>query len=59
MLGYLYVRETPWRSEADFGEVVDRWRNAGMDELVFVYPPHAAMPEGAVEEGLFERVLGA
>jgi len=59
VLGYLYVRETPWRSEADFGEVVDRWRNAGMDELVFVYPPHAAMPEGAVEEGLFERVLGA
>ena len=56
LLGYLYVRETPWRSEDAFREVVARWRDAGMDEIVFVHPPHAAMPEGAVEEGLFERL---
>jgi alkanesulfonate monooxygenase SsuD/methylene tetrahydromethanopterin reductase-like flavin-dependent oxidoreductase (luciferase family) len=56
LLGYLYVEETPWRSEEDFDLVVERWRAAGMDEIVFVHPPHAAMPEGAVEEGLFERL---
>ena len=56
LLGYLYVQETPWRSEEDFHLVVERWRAAGMDEIVWVYPPHAAMPEGAVEEGLFERL---
>jgi alkanesulfonate monooxygenase SsuD/methylene tetrahydromethanopterin reductase-like flavin-dependent oxidoreductase (luciferase family) len=57
LLGYLYVRETPWRSEEDFNLVVARWQAAGMDEIIFVHPPHAAMPEGAVEEGLFERML--
>ena len=56
LLGYLYVHETPWRSERDFHEVVERWAGAGMEELFFVYPPHAAMPEGAVEDGLFERL---
>jgi alkanesulfonate monooxygenase SsuD/methylene tetrahydromethanopterin reductase-like flavin-dependent oxidoreductase (luciferase family) len=56
LLGYLWVRETPWRSESAFRETVERWREAGMDEIVFVHPPHAAMPEGAVEPGLFEHV---
>jgi alkanesulfonate monooxygenase SsuD/methylene tetrahydromethanopterin reductase-like flavin-dependent oxidoreductase (luciferase family) len=56
LLGYLWVRETPWRSEGAFRETVERWRDAGMDEIVFVHPPHAAMPEGAVEPGLFEHV---
>jgi alkanesulfonate monooxygenase SsuD/methylene tetrahydromethanopterin reductase-like flavin-dependent oxidoreductase (luciferase family) len=56
LLGYLWVRETPWRSEAAFRETVERWREAGMDEVVFVHPPHAAMPEGSVEPGLFEHV---
>jgi len=55
LLGYLWVRETPWRSEEAFLEVVERWRGAGMDEIVFVYPPWAAMPEGAVTDGVFER----
>jgi hypothetical protein len=27
-----------------------------MDEIVFVHPPQAAMPEGSVEPGLFERL---
>ena len=57
MLGYLYVQETPWRSEDEFHTVVDRWERTGMDELVWVYPPHAAMPEGSVAEGLFERLM--
>jgi len=57
LLGYLYVRETPWRSEDAFHEVVSRWQEAGMDEIVFIHPPHAAMPEGAVEPGLFDRLL--
>jgi hypothetical protein len=56
LLGYVYVRETPWRSEAAFHDVVERWAAAGMDEIVFVYPPTAAMPEGSVEDGLFEHV---
>ncbi len=56
LIGHLYVRETPWRSEDAFHEVVRRWESAGMDEIVFVHPPHAAMPEGAVEPGLFERL---
>jgi len=56
LLGHLYVRETPWRSEQAFRETVERWRDAGMDEIVFVHPPHAAMPEGSVEPGLFERL---
>ena len=57
MLGYLYVQETPWRSDDDFHTVVDRWERVGMDEIVWVYPPSAAMPEGAVTEGVFERAM--
>lgn len=56
MLGYLYVHETPWRSEEAFRDVVERWAAAGMEEIVFVYPPGAAMPEGSVEDGLFEHL---
>jgi alkanesulfonate monooxygenase SsuD/methylene tetrahydromethanopterin reductase-like flavin-dependent oxidoreductase (luciferase family) len=56
MLGYLYVHETPWRSEDAFRDVVERWAEAGMEEIIFVHPPGAAMPEGSVEEGLFEHL---
>ena len=56
LLGHLYVHETPWRSEQAFRETVERWADAGMDEIVFVHPPHAAMPEGSVEPGLFEQL---
>jgi alkanesulfonate monooxygenase SsuD/methylene tetrahydromethanopterin reductase-like flavin-dependent oxidoreductase (luciferase family) len=59
LLGYLWVRETPWRSEDAFLEVVERWRGAGMDEIVFVHPPQAAMPDGAVAEGVFGHVARA
>jgi alkanesulfonate monooxygenase SsuD/methylene tetrahydromethanopterin reductase-like flavin-dependent oxidoreductase (luciferase family) len=57
LLGYLYVQETPWRSDEDFHLVVERWRAAGMDEIIWVYPPQAAMPAGTVTEGVFERMM--
>jgi alkanesulfonate monooxygenase SsuD/methylene tetrahydromethanopterin reductase-like flavin-dependent oxidoreductase (luciferase family) len=57
LLGYPFVAETPWRSEEVFREFVDRWQGAGFEELIVYYPPQTAMPEGSVEEGLFERML--
>jgi alkanesulfonate monooxygenase SsuD/methylene tetrahydromethanopterin reductase-like flavin-dependent oxidoreductase (luciferase family) len=58
LLGYPFVAETPWRSEETFRDFVGRWEDAGFEELVLYYPPTTAMPEGSVEEGLFERMLG-
>jgi alkanesulfonate monooxygenase SsuD/methylene tetrahydromethanopterin reductase-like flavin-dependent oxidoreductase (luciferase family) len=57
LIGYPFVAETPWRSEDAFRDFVGRWADAGFDELVLYYPPATAMPEGSVEEGLFERML--
>jgi alkanesulfonate monooxygenase SsuD/methylene tetrahydromethanopterin reductase-like flavin-dependent oxidoreductase (luciferase family) len=57
LLGYPFVRETPWRSEEAFRDVVERWRAAGFDELIVYYPPETAMPEGAVTPGVFERAV--
>jgi hypothetical protein len=57
LLGYPFVRETPFRCDEAFAEVVDRWQAVGFDELVFYYPAEWAAPEGAVASGLFERVL--
>jgi alkanesulfonate monooxygenase SsuD/methylene tetrahydromethanopterin reductase-like flavin-dependent oxidoreductase (luciferase family) len=58
LLGYPFVRETPWRSEEAFRDAVERWSRAGFDELIVYYPPETAMPEGSVEPGLFETVMG-
>ncbi len=58
LIGYPFVGETPWRSEEAFHELVGRWDEAGFEELVFFYPPEWEMPEGSVEPGLFERMLG-
>jgi alkanesulfonate monooxygenase SsuD/methylene tetrahydromethanopterin reductase-like flavin-dependent oxidoreductase (luciferase family) len=55
LLGYRFVRETPWRSEDAFLDVAERWAAAGFDELIVYYPPETAMPEGTVEPGVFER----
>ena len=55
LLGHLFVAETPWRSEEVFLDVVQRWANAGFDELVVYYPPEVGMPEGSVTPGVFER----
>jgi alkanesulfonate monooxygenase SsuD/methylene tetrahydromethanopterin reductase-like flavin-dependent oxidoreductase (luciferase family) len=57
LLGYPFVRETPWRSEEAFLEVAGRWREAGFDELVVYYPPETGMPPGAVVPGVFERAI--
>jgi alkanesulfonate monooxygenase SsuD/methylene tetrahydromethanopterin reductase-like flavin-dependent oxidoreductase (luciferase family) len=57
LLGYRFVRETPWRSERAFRDVVDRWRDAGFDELIVYYPPEIAMPERSVTPGVFERAV--
>ena len=55
LLGYRFVRETPWRSEDAFLEVAGRWAGAGFDELIVYYPPETAMPVGTVEQGVFEH----
>jgi alkanesulfonate monooxygenase SsuD/methylene tetrahydromethanopterin reductase-like flavin-dependent oxidoreductase (luciferase family) len=58
LLGHPFVAETPWRSEKAFRDVVGRWEEAGFDELVLFYPWDWQMPEGSVEPGLPERMLG-
>lgn len=58
LIGHPFVAETPWRSEEAFRDVVGRWEDAGFEELVFFYPAEWEMPEGSVEPGLFERMLG-
>jgi alkanesulfonate monooxygenase SsuD/methylene tetrahydromethanopterin reductase-like flavin-dependent oxidoreductase (luciferase family) len=57
LIGYPFVGEMPWRSEDAFADVVDRWQDAGFEELVFYYPPETGMPEGSVSTGVFERCL--
>jgi alkanesulfonate monooxygenase SsuD/methylene tetrahydromethanopterin reductase-like flavin-dependent oxidoreductase (luciferase family) len=59
LLGYPFVRETPWRSEDAFRDVVERWSRAGFDELIVYYPPQTGMPEGSVTPGVFELAVGA
>jgi alkanesulfonate monooxygenase SsuD/methylene tetrahydromethanopterin reductase-like flavin-dependent oxidoreductase (luciferase family) len=57
LLGYRFVRETPWQSEEAFRDVVERWRDAGFEELIVYYPPETAMPQGSVTPGVFERAV--
>jgi alkanesulfonate monooxygenase SsuD/methylene tetrahydromethanopterin reductase-like flavin-dependent oxidoreductase (luciferase family) len=57
LLGYPFVRETPWRSEDAFRDVARRWRTAGFDELIVYYPPQTGMPDGVVRDGVFERAV--
>jgi alkanesulfonate monooxygenase SsuD/methylene tetrahydromethanopterin reductase-like flavin-dependent oxidoreductase (luciferase family) len=56
LLGYPFVRETPWRSEEAFRDVVARWQQAGFDELIVYYPPETGMPAGSVDAAVFESV---
>jgi alkanesulfonate monooxygenase SsuD/methylene tetrahydromethanopterin reductase-like flavin-dependent oxidoreductase (luciferase family) len=58
LVGYPFVAETPWRSEEAFHDFVARWEDAGFEELVLFYPWDWRMPEGSVEPGLPERMLG-
>ena len=57
LIGYPFVRETPFRSEDAWHEFVGAWEALGFDELVLYYPPHVGMPDDAVEDGLLERML--
>ena len=58
LLGYhAFVSETPWQSDEAFADLVDRWGDAGFDELVFYYPPDTDMPDGTVTPGVFERAI--
>jgi alkanesulfonate monooxygenase SsuD/methylene tetrahydromethanopterin reductase-like flavin-dependent oxidoreductase (luciferase family) len=57
LLGYPFVRETPWRSVDAFNDVVERWSRAGFDELIVYYPPETGMPEGSVAPGVFESAV--
>ena len=58
LLGYhASVRETPWRSDKAFADVVGRWRAAGFEEIVFYYPSDTNMPEGSVTSGVFEAAF--
>jgi alkanesulfonate monooxygenase SsuD/methylene tetrahydromethanopterin reductase-like flavin-dependent oxidoreductase (luciferase family) len=51
------TREPIWSSTAAFEEFAGRVGEAGIDELVVYYPPHAMYPRGAVAEDAFERVV--
>jgi alkanesulfonate monooxygenase SsuD/methylene tetrahydromethanopterin reductase-like flavin-dependent oxidoreductase (luciferase family) len=57
LLGYPFVRETPWRSVDAFRDVLARWSQAGFDELIVYYPPGTGMPEGSVTPGVFESAI--
>lgn len=58
LIGHAFVAETPWRSEQAFHEFVGRWEDAGFEELILYYPWELWMPEGSVEPGLADRMLG-
>jgi len=58
LVGYPFIAETPWRSKEAFQDFVGRWEDAGFEELILYYPWDWRMPEGSVEPGLPERMLG-
>jgi alkanesulfonate monooxygenase SsuD/methylene tetrahydromethanopterin reductase-like flavin-dependent oxidoreductase (luciferase family) len=58
LVGHPFVAETPWRSEEAWRDFVGRWESAGFGELVLFHPWDWEMPEGSVEPGLPERMLG-
>jgi len=58
LVGHPFIAETPWQSEDTFHDFVGRWQEAGFEELVLFFPWDWKMPEGSVEPGLAERMLG-
>jgi alkanesulfonate monooxygenase SsuD/methylene tetrahydromethanopterin reductase-like flavin-dependent oxidoreductase (luciferase family) len=58
LVGYPFIAETPFRSEEAWHDFVGRWEDAGFEELVLFYPWDWRTPEGSVEPGLPERMLG-
>jgi alkanesulfonate monooxygenase SsuD/methylene tetrahydromethanopterin reductase-like flavin-dependent oxidoreductase (luciferase family) len=58
LIGHSFVSETPFASQHAFRELCLAYEEAGIDELIFYWPPEFAMPEDAFEPGLFERLFG-
>ena len=58
LIGHSFVAETPFASQHAFRDVCLAYEEAGIDELIFYWPPEFAMPEDAFESGLFERLFG-
>jgi alkanesulfonate monooxygenase SsuD/methylene tetrahydromethanopterin reductase-like flavin-dependent oxidoreductase (luciferase family) len=58
LIGYPFIAETPFRSEEAWHDFVGRWEEADFEELVLFYPWDWEMPEGSVEPGLAEHMLG-
>jgi alkanesulfonate monooxygenase SsuD/methylene tetrahydromethanopterin reductase-like flavin-dependent oxidoreductase (luciferase family) len=58
LIGHSFVAETPFASQHAFRELCVAYDEAGIDELIFYWPPEFAMPEDAFEPGLFERLFG-
>jgi len=57
LIGHSFVAETPFQSREAFDEFVGAYEAAGVEELILYWPPEFAMPDGAVEPGLFERLF--
>jgi len=57
LIGHSFAAETPFRSREAFDEFVAAYEDAGVEELILYWPPDFAMPDGAVESGLFERLF--
>jgi alkanesulfonate monooxygenase SsuD/methylene tetrahydromethanopterin reductase-like flavin-dependent oxidoreductase (luciferase family) len=51
------TREPIWSAPAAFADFAGRAAEAGLDEIVVYYPPHAMYRPGAVAEDALERVL--
>ncbi len=57
LLARRWIADTPFASELAFREFVAKYREAGIDEFVFYYPPEPFLPEGSVAPGVFEKAL--
>jgi len=56
LLHELWIAEEPFASESAFRDFVERYREVGIDEFVFYYPPEEWGRTTRVEPGLFERL---
>lgn len=48
---------TPWASMDAFWDYIGRYRDAGINEFIFLYPPEEYFPSAAVEDGIFDRAV--
>jgi len=59
LLGYPFVAQTLWESDAGWAEAVSGWEGAGFEEMIVYYPPEWGMPAGSVTPGVFERAFSS